>query len=133
MTQKVIESTSWVTWGMIALVVLTLGCESPMHDTGPDVRVDYDWGTLEAALDYPLDAAFLAAKEALTDLEVVILQDEQDDLAGQLLARDAHDEMITIKLEVLPRSRTQMTIRVGSFGDKNKSSAIFNRIMENLR
>ena len=133
MVRKVIQPTSRIKWAVIAFAVLVLGCESPIHDTGPDVRVEYDWGTLEAELDYPLDATFLAAKEALTALEVVILQDEQDDLAAQLLARDAHDEMITIEFEVLPRSRTQMTIRVGSFGDKNKSSVIFNRIMENLR
>ena len=42
-------------------------------------------------------------------------------------------KVITIKFEVLPRSRTKMAIRVGSFGDKNKSTVIFNRIMENLR
>jgi hypothetical protein len=133
MTRKVVESTSLVKWGTIALVVLTLGCESPIHDTGPDARADYEWGTLGATLDYPLNLAFPAAKQALRELDVTILVDEQDDLAGQLLARDAHDETITIELEALPRSRTQMKIRVGSFGDKNKSSVIFTRIMENLR
>ncbi len=133
MTRKLLEWTLAVKWGVLALAVLTLGCTSSIHGTGPDVRAEYEWGTLGATLDYPLDVAYLAAKEALTELDLVILQDEQDDLAGQLLARDAHDELITIELEALPRSRTQMKIRVGSFGDKNKSSVVFNQIMEKLR
>ena len=126
------------TMGLIKLIlaaaaIVSQGCGSNIRATGPDARANYGWGTLKATLEYPIGATHEAAKKALEELNVTVLQDEQDDLAGELLARDAQDDLITIKLEVLPRSRTRMTIRIGTLGDKNKSNVVFNEVMENLR
>lgn len=121
------------TTAAMAMVMFAVGCGSSLHGIGPDAEARYTWGTLEATLMHPLGVTHEAARVALTELQITVLQDECDHLAGQLLAHDAHEDTISIRLKALPESRTRMTIRIGTFGDKSKSSVIFNQIMGNLR
>lgn len=132
MTRKVTRFTMIFELILLGTVAGYQGCGSDIHSTGPASEADYDWGTLEATLDDPLEASYRAAKDALAELELPILHDTQDDIAAELATRDAHDEEITIRLEALPGSRTQMTIHASPLGDKNKSHVIFNQIMDNL-
>ena len=53
-------------------------------------------------------------------------------MAGEISAMDAQREHITIGLEAWPRDQTELTIRAGVFGDRNKSAVIFERILQNL-
>jgi hypothetical protein len=117
----------------VAVMILSAGCAWNVPGAGPDAQAQYAWGALEATVDYPLAATHQAARNALNDLQLVVLQEEHDHLAGQLLARDAQDETITIRLKALPDSRTRLTIRISALGDRSKSNVIFSRIMEHLR
>jgi hypothetical protein len=120
------------------LVILMLtglvcsGCGSGIQGAGSDAEAKYGWGTLEATLQYPLGSVYEAAQTATSDLDLEVLLSERDDLAGEILARDAQEETVTIRLEALPRARTKMVIRVDVLGDKNKSNVIFNEIVKNL-
>jgi len=41
--------------------------------------------------------------------------------------------IITLDLTALPYAKTEMTIRAGAYGNRNKSDVVFERIMETLR
>ena len=68
----------------------------------------------------------------MDELDLRVLRDKLDGIAAEIQALDAHFETVTVRLEALPEARTLLTIRVGLFGDKNKSVVLFERIMGNL-
>jgi len=101
-------------------------------ETGPNVQARYTWDILRARLDYPIDEVFRAASEAARQLELNVMREDHDGVAGEVLAMDAQREHITIDLEALPGSQTVMHIRVDVFGDRNKSEVVFEQIVKNL-
>lgn len=126
-------------WSMVTFAGLVIGglllchgCGSGTHGAGGDTQAKYAWGTLKAQLDYPIETTYEAAREAVDELELTVSLDEQDDVAARILAHDAQNDAIAIKFEALPESRTKMTIKVGDWGDKNKSNVIFDQIVGNL-
>ncbi len=77
-----------------------------------DVRTKYVGQTLEAQLNYPVEAAYQETKKVIEVLEM--------------------KEIVEIRLESLPRSRTLMVIRIGKVGDKDKANVILSQIVKNL-
>jgi len=122
--------------GILALAIsglfLCSGCHSEISGAGADTKAKYEWGTLKAELNYPIETTFMAAKKAAEELELTVILDQHDEVAGLIMARDAQEEKVKIKLEALPMSRTILTIHVGMFGDKNKSNVIFNQVVKNI-
>lgn len=108
------------------------GCGSEVHSPQRDALAEYEWGTLEASTNHPLERTYTATTKALSDLELGSWYDRHDDIAAEIIARDAQGDVVTINLEALPESRTQVKIRISRFGDKNKSQVVFNHIMEHL-
>ena len=98
-----------------------------------DVRARYAWDALNARLDYTVDEVHEAASGAVHQLDLDVLRDDHDGVAGEVSTVDAPRENIVIDMEALPGSRTILTIRADIFGDRNKSEVIFEQIMENLR
>jgi outer membrane lipoprotein SlyB len=113
--------------------LLCPGCNTAVR--GPEGRIEgtIRSGTLTATLDRGIGRSFGAVQEAVQQLGFTTVMTEQDGVAAEVLARDAQQQNITIKLEALSPSRTSLTMRVGIFGDKNKSNVIFRQIQENLR
>lgn len=126
------NTTAWLML-LIGGLCLCQGCSPHVRGTGTDAQAQYAWGKLKAELDYPIEATYQAAEKAMEQLELAVLTGEHDEVAGEILARDAHDDTVRVELEALPRSRTKMTVRAGFLGDKNKTNVIFNTIMDNLR
>jgi len=122
-----------ITTILIGCLFLYQGCQSSIRSGGADAQAKYAWGALKAELDYPLETTYRAAKKAAEQLELSIYTDRHDEVAGLITARDAQNDEVKIKLEALPQSRTIMTVRVGTVGDKNKSHVIFNQVLDNLR
>jgi hypothetical protein len=112
--------------------LLVQGCGEPEIPSGPGVRSGYAWDALEARLDCPIDAVYLAATAAVSQLHLCVLREKQDGVAAELATLDAQRQCITIKLEAWPEAQTALTIRAGLFGDRNKSAVIFERILANL-
>ncbi len=117
---------------LLGLLAVLAGCAS--NDTGRTVvPTDYGWGALKAQLDYPVSTTYAALTKTLVELGVNVLRDHHDNISAEIVASDAEDQTLTIELGALPEDRTEMTIRVGTLGDKSKSTVIFNRVMGNLR
>ena len=117
---------------VLGVCLLCQGCGSSV-ETAPDVRAKYAWDTLEAKLDYPIDEVYRAASDAVDQLDLHVMRQDHDGVAGEVATLDAQREHITVDLEALRGSQTLLEIRVGPFGDRNKSEVVFERIVENLR
>jgi hypothetical protein len=118
---------------VLGAALLCPGCGSSVSvETGPGVRARYAWDTLKARLDYPIDKAYRAASEAVQQLDLDVLRQDHDGVAGEVSVLDAQRDHITVELEALPGEQTIMQIRVGLFGDKNKSEVVFEQIVGNL-
>jgi hypothetical protein len=113
--------------------LLCPGCSTAVRGPEGQIEGTIRSGTLTARLDRGIGRAFEAVQEAVRQLGFTTIMTEQDGVAAEVLARDTQQQNITIKLEALSPSATALTMRVGIFGDKNKSNVIFRQIQENLR
>jgi hypothetical protein len=113
--------------------LLCPGCSTAVRGPEGQIEGSIRNGTLVAMLDRGIDRAFEAVQEAVRQLGFTTIMTEQDGVAAEVLARDAQQQNITIKLAAVSPDRTSLTMRVGIFGDKNKSNVIFRKIQENLR
>ncbi len=112
--------------------LLYQGCRSTVQDPVTGAEAQYRRETLEAELDGGIAVVHEAARAAVDRLDLRVLRDESDGIAAEILALDAHHDSVEIRLEALPESGTLLTIRVGLFGDRNKSVVLFGRIVETL-
>jgi len=117
---------------VLLMVFLVTGCQAtrePNRDVNFDVK--FYMGRLTGVATVSIGDLYRASKAALRDLDVDIKVEEQDGLAGQVLAYDADSTSIMIDLEAMPNSRTSFSIRAG-LGDRNKTQVVFNKIKEHL-
>lgn len=114
-------------WGLLGL-----GCSPAYEDPQTGVEANYGWETLKAELDLGLRAVYPAAHNAVDELDLKVMRSHVNGIAAQVYALDAHLDSVDIRLEALPESRTLLTIRIGLFGNRNKSIVLFDQIMENL-
>lgn len=112
--------------------LLYQGCASTVQDPVTGAEARYRWETLEAELEEGIAVVYEAARGAVDGLDLRVLRDESDGIAAEILALDAHFDSIEIRLEALPESGTLLMIRIGLFGDRNKSAVLFGHIMETL-
>jgi hypothetical protein len=122
----------------IALTVLCLmmtvvlqGCLVAAVGAGAGT-VAYMRGDLEAVEAKDIDAVYAATKKAVEQLELDVSSDTKDALSAEIVARDAQDKKITIKLKSTTEDTTQISIRVGIFGSETKSILIYEQIKKNL-
>jgi hypothetical protein len=112
--------------------LLCPGCAPAYRDPATGVEARYEWETLRAELDQPISEVYYAARDAAEDLDLRPLRYGLDGIAAEIIALDAHHDMVNIRLNALPKARSRLTIRIGLFGDKNKSVVLFGEIMERL-
>ena len=94
--------------------------------------VAYIRGDLESVQAHKLDAVYKATEKALDELELNVVRKTKDALSAVIVARDAQDKKITIKLTVTAENTTKLYIRVGFFGSETKSRRIYEQIKKNL-
>jgi hypothetical protein len=123
-----------VACGLLLLAVLPLagGCAAALAGGAGAGTVAYIKGELQANLEAPLGATLGATKRAVTKLDFVMISAAADRLAGEVVARTAQDEKITIALERVTSRVTQVSIRVGMFGDQTLSQVLMDEIKRQL-
>jgi hypothetical protein len=122
-----------LTAALLGGCLLGPGCGAPVRSAEGEVEATIRYGTLVATMDRGINQVFEAVQEAVQQLGLTTIMAEQDGVGAEVLARDAQGQNITIKLEAVSPDRTSLTMRVGIFGDTNKSRVIFRRIQEHLR
>lgn len=116
----------------LGVLVLTSGCVAVAAAGAAGAGVAWIRGSLETNLDRDLDRSYRAAQSALRDLEFAVLSERKSGVDAALVARTALDKKIEIILKQAGPKTTQVSIRVGIFGDEQLSLAILDRIKAGL-
>jgi hypothetical protein len=114
-------------------LTLCQGCGTSVRGPEGDIEARIRYGTLTAMMDRGIERVYQAVQESVGKLGLTTVMAEQDGVAAEVLARDAQGQNISIKLEAVGPDKTELTMRVGMLGDKNKSRVIFRQIQDNLR
>jgi len=95
--------------------------------------VAYVTGDLKGAEAKDIDTVYKAAEKAIEQLNFNITEKNLDKLSGRIIARDSRDKKVTIKIRATSENTTEVSIRVGFFGDETKAMLIYQKIQENLK
>ena len=121
---------------LAGMAVLAQGCAVAWVGVGLGVgagTVAYLRGDLEAVESKDIDTVLEATEKAIEELELKVSKKTRDKMSAVIVARDAQDEKITIKLNATADESTKLSIRVGGFGDETKSRLIYQKIQEKLK
>ncbi|MBI5383153.1 MAG: DUF3568 family protein [Verrucomicrobia bacterium] len=94
--------------------------------------VVYVKGELQSNLEAPLAKCTTAANQAVTNLKLKKIGEENDGTSAKIKARNAKDQAVTISLKKLTDSATRISIRVGTWGDKAASQQILDEVKKGL-
>jgi hypothetical protein len=94
---------------------------------------NYASGNLSTPLSANVDKSYDAAVKALEQLQLTPTEKAKDALGAKIVARTSADKKVKVTLTRVSDTVTDLTIGVGTVGDKTTSTAIYNRIMENLK
>lgn len=92
----------------------------------------YLQGALVKNLDASVKEVDKAATKALRDLDYSVISDELNAHDATIKARDVDNKEMLIKIDALTEKAAKIDIRVGLFGDKEKSIDILNAIEKRL-
>jgi len=93
----------------------------------------YYQGELKSELNCRFLDAWQISKKVITEMGYVIEEEKHKQTEGKIKASKLNDEPITISLKYLTSDRTEIGIRVGFFGDKDRSVSILERIQKRIK
>lgn len=117
------------------LMVVALACLATAPGCaglGQAPAVAYVRGDLDATLEVPLDQAVRAARAAVAQLEFTPIEEKKDALQALVVARNALERRIEIRLDREGERVTRLRIRVGTFGDEAVAVATYVKLTANL-
>jgi hypothetical protein len=95
--------------------------------------VAYVTGDLKSTEAKDIDTVYKATEKAMGELGFNITEKNMDKLSARIIARDSQDKKVTINIRTTSENTTEVSIRVGFFGDETKSMLIYKKIQENLK
>ncbi len=117
---------------LVSPVVLVEGCVVAAVGGGAAGTVAYIRGDMEVVEAKDIGTVYKATEKALEELGLVVSKKTKDALSAKIIARDAQDKKITIKLNATTEEMTKLSIRIGTFGSETKSRLIYQKIRDNL-
>ena len=94
--------------------------------------VAYLRGELEATLSGNLEQTNKAVNRAIEELKFVRISENKDALLALTVVRNAADQRIEVRQDVVGEKLTRVRIRVGVFGDEKLSRTLLERIQAKL-
>ena len=116
---------------LVSPLVLMEGCVV-VAAGGAAGAVAYIRGDLEVVEEKDIDAVYKATEKALEELGLKVSKKTKDAMSAVIIARDAQDKKVTIKLNATAEETTKLSIRIGTFGSETKSRLICQKIHDNL-
>jgi hypothetical protein len=95
--------------------------------------VAYIKGELKATEAYNVLTVWKATVQAVDQMHLVVTDKYSDATAGKLEAMTADNKKVRISLKRQGDKITEITIRVGTFGDEELSRFILSKIKKNLK
>jgi len=114
------------------ILTSTSGCFLLLVGAGGAAGVGYVMGDLEATVQHDLKDVYQASLRALGQLELPILSKTKTVLNAEIRSINALDKKVKIILKRTETDNTQISIRIGTFGDETHSRQIYNKIVANL-
>lgn len=118
---------------LIGTAGLLQGCLVAAVGAGAVGTMAYIQGDLEAVESERLDVVYKATLKTVEELELNVTKKLKDAMSAVVVARDAQDRKITIKLNAAAEGTTKLSIRVGVFGNETRSRFIYQKIRDNLQ
>lgn len=115
------------------LLTIGAGCVAIAAGAGAGGTVAYIRGDLEATLEADVNRATTASEAAIKELGFALVKRAVDTTGGEVIARTAQDKKVSIELERASEKVTNVRIRVGTFGDEERSQLILETIQQELR
>ena len=115
----------------ISMAIVAQGCVVAAVGAGAGTMA-YIKGDLEVVESKNIDAVYEATEKAVEQLGLNVNKKTKDAMSATIVARDAQDKKVTIKLKATTENTTKISIRVGIFGSETKSRLIYEQIRENL-
>jgi hypothetical protein len=94
--------------------------------------VAYIRGELDATLGNQYDLVIKATDGSIGQLQFAKVRETKDAFSSEIIARTAEDKKIDITITKVADNLTKVAIRIGVFGDEEKSRAILDKIKGNL-
>ena len=92
----------------------------------------YIKGDLKRNYEAPIDKAWEATVKAVEELKMTIESKQHDAFNGIIKGKMADGKSFEINLKRLGETSTEIGIRIGTFGDRQKSEAIHDKILSKL-
>ena len=92
----------------------------------------YIKGELKRNYDAPVDKVWEATLLALDELKLTAESKRHDAFGGVIKGKMADGKSFEIQLARLGEESTEVGVRIGVFGDRNKSEAIHDKILSQL-
>lgn len=92
----------------------------------------YIKGDLKRNYEAPIDKAWEASVKAVEELKMTIESKQHDAFSGIIKGKMADGKSFAINLKRLGENLTEIGIRIGTFGDRQKSEAIHDKILSKL-
>lgn len=115
---------------LVASIVLGQGCKTTVIGPEGQTVATYRLGKLSAEEPKDINAVYQATLEALTELELSIIQKLKDELTAKVIARDSQDTRITVNLLAITKDSTKVTIHAGSY---TRASRVYQTIHKSLQ
>lgn len=114
-----------------ATAIMQTGCLFVAAGAGAGT-VAYIRGELNSPLEASLDQAIAATRKAIDELKFHQISDKADALSAEFQLRDAQDDSIRVLLKRQTDNLTNVSIRVGTFGDEAISQTVLEKIKNHL-
>jgi sRNA-binding carbon storage regulator CsrA len=120
----------YLTLLLVASILLGQGCKTTVMGPEGQTVATYRLGKLSTEEPKDINAVYQATLEALTELELNIIQKMKDELTAKVIARDSQDTKITVTLLAITKDSTKVSIHAGSY---TRASRVYQTIHKNLQ
>ena len=93
----------------------------------------YIKGDLKRTYDVNIEKAWAAAVKSVEELKLTTESKTHDAFSGVIKGKMADGTSFEINLKRLAENSTEIGVRLGTFGDRQKSEAIHDKILANLK
>jgi hypothetical protein len=92
----------------------------------------YVKGDLKRNYEAPMDKTWEATIKSIEELKLTVESQNHDALSGVIKGKMADEKGFEINLKRLGENSTEVGVRIGTFGDREKSEAIHDKIHSKL-
>jgi hypothetical protein len=92
----------------------------------------YIKGDLRRNYEAPMDKTWDATVKALEALKINVESKQHDALTGVINGKLADGKSLSVNLKRISESTTEVGVRIGTFGDRERSEAIHDKILSSL-